>query len=275
MTCETRTAVPCVSALGATGTGQTPVMLESCAAAYPSEACGDFLDDNPVAACTPPAGAGATGTACGASAQCASTFCAVAEYQVCGTCQPLPAVGAPCQVADDCGRDLACATPTGATSGTCAAYVASGDMCLSGVNPCASGLACVGDDTTAMTTGTCQATEAALGAACDGSRKTAPNCEAGLGLVCIPTAKGSSIGTCQNIQLVAPAATCGDLGAAPITGFADCEAGGVCVAAAADGAACDSDPTKGPPCLAPAKCVPASATGTAGTCTVPDATTCM
>src|SRR6202044_3650918 len=43
MTCEARTAVPCVSALGATGTGQTPAMLESCAAAYPNEACADFF----------------------------------------------------------------------------------------------------------------------------------------------------------------------------------------------------------------------------------------
>ena len=50
---------------------------------------------------------------------------------------------------------------------------------------------------------------------------------------------------------------------------------GTCIAPAADGAACDNDPTKGPPCLAPAKCVPTSTSGTAGTCTVPDATKCM
>jgi hypothetical protein len=68
----------------------------------------------------------------------------------------------------------------------------------------------------------------------------------------------------------------------------DCKAGGLCVkaapndktgvckTAAADGAACDNDPAIGPPCLPPAKCVvPSGSSGTAGTCTVPNAATCM
>jgi hypothetical protein len=50
---------------------------------------------------------------------------------------------------------------------------------------------------------------------------------------------------------------------------------GTCAAPAVDGAACDNDPSMGPPCLAPAKCVPATSTATAGICTVPDAATCM
>jgi hypothetical protein len=145
----------------------------------------------------------------------------------------------------------------------------------------------VGDDETAGTMGTCQKAGAAVGAACDGSRKTMASCDNDLGLVCIPTAKGSAVGTCQKITLVADGATCGAIGSMPITGFAECQAGGacikgadggttgICMAPAADGAACDSDPTKGPPCLSPAKCLPTADGGTAGTCTVPDATKCM
>ncbi len=175
------------------------------------------------------------------------------------------------------------------TSGTCAAWVTVNNACLTGHQPCQSGLACVGDDQATMTMGTCQTQGMTVGAACDGTRNTGPNCNGDLGLVCVPTAKDSKgVGTCQAIQLVAAGAACGDIGAAPITGFADCQNGGlckkavstdatgVCVAAAADGAACDSDAANGPPCLAPAKCVPAAgSSATAGTCVVPNASTCM
>ncbi len=289
--CESRTAAECVANLSATGTGQTTAHIEACATAYPGETCTSFFEGNPVTACVPPAGTLATGAACGAPAQCASTFCAISQYQVCGTCQPLPVAGATCQVEADCGRDLTCAVPTGATSGKCAAWGASGAACLTGVAPCGYGLACVGDVVATMTMGTCQASGETVGTACDSQRKTAASCNGTLGLVCIPTAKGSGVGTCQKAQLVAAGAACGDIGAAPITGYAECEAGGlcaraltdagtpvamgVCVGPAADGLACDSDPTKGPPCLSPAKCVPSAAGGTAGTCTLPDATKCM
>ena len=44
---------------------------------------------------------------------------------------------------------------------------------------------------------------------------------------------------------------------------------------AADGAACDNDPTIGPSCLTGAKCVvPTGSGGTAGTCTTPNASSC-
>ncbi len=289
--CVSRVALTCINAVSAKGTGNDTALVEACAGAYPSEACSSFFDDNPVTACVPPAGTLATGTACGASAQCASSYCAVTSTTVCGTCQPLPAAGAACQMQADCGRDLACATPTvavgdaGIPAPKCAAFVASAGTCLTGYQPCQAGLSCVGDDEATMKTGTCQTSGATVGAACDGTRKTAPGCFADMGLVCIPTAKGSAVGTCQNIQIVSASATCGAIGSAPITGFAVCGAGGLCkkaaptdvngtcVAAAADGAACDSDPTKGPPCLAPAKCV-SSGSGTAGTCTPPNASSC-
>jgi len=279
--CTMRTAATCVHSLAATGQGNTPAHVESCAAAYPGESCSDFFDGNPVAACVPPMGSLPSGAACGAPGQCASGYCAIAQNQVCGTCQPLPAVGASCQVQADCGRDLACAIPSGATTGSCAAFVPSGGACLTGHQPCQSGFACVGDDPATMKMGTCQTAGATVGAACDGSRKTAPSCDGADGFVCVPNGKGTSVGTCQRIALVAAGAKCGPIGMAPITGFAECEGGGLCdatgtcVAPAADGAACDSDPTKGPPCLLPAKCVPTNATTTAGTCVLPDATRCM
>jgi hypothetical protein len=289
-TCENRTAIPCEHSLAARGTAQDPAGIEACSAALPNESCSDFLDGNPVSACVPPAGTGQTGTACGASGQCASTFCAIGQYQVCGTCQPLPPLGASCQVAADCGRDVACAVAAGASSGTCVAYAALNAPCLTGTQPCAAQLGCVGDDPTTGTMGTCQAIAGTVGAACDGSRKTAANCDAQAGLACIPNAKGSAVGTCKAITLVAAGTRCGDIGAAPVTGVADCIGGGlcvkqltdagtpaatgVCVPPAQDGAPCDNDATKGPPCLAPAKCVPSAPGATAGMCVVPDATQC-
>ncbi len=186
-TCQTRTAQQCVNALGSKGTGNNPTLVEACAAAYPTEACASFFDGNPVTACVPAAGTLANGAACGASAQCTSTFCATGPYAVCGTCQPLPTVGAACQVQADCGRNLACATPTiaagdaGIPAAKCAAWVASGGQCLTGYQPCQTGLTCVGDDEATMTQGTCQAAGATVGAACDGSRKTKASCQASSG----------------------------------------------------------------------------------------------
>jgi hypothetical protein len=293
-TCEARSALACPSSLMAKGTAQTPAHLEECVAAYAGYACADFFDNDPPSACTPPAGTQANGAPCGASAQCASTFCATGPFAVCGTCAALPAAGAPCLVQADCGRDLACAKPQGSTPqtpGTCAAWVPMGGECLAGQSPCAAGLVCVGEEVASSTKGKCQPAASAIGAACDLTRKTMASCDANLGLFCVPaSATSKGVGTCQPIKLAAPGEPCGVLGAAPVTGFASCKDGGLCkkaspgdnagtcVAAAADGMPCDSDVTKGPPCMSPAKCVPASGAPmgtTSGTCVVPDATKCM
>jgi hypothetical protein len=287
-TCEMRTTLTCVSALAAKGTAQSPAHVESCVAEYGSYACTNYYENNPSGACVPPAGSGTTGAPCGAAAQCASSYCAIPQQQVCGTCQPLPKPGATCQVNADCGRDLECAIPTGMTTGTCAAYVAANGACLSGSQPCEPGQACVGDDEATGQMGACQPQGTSTGAACDSSRKTASNCDGALGLACIPSAAGSGVGTCQPITLAADGSPCGPVGSKPITGFATCQAGGLCVKATAtattgtcvapvaDGAACDSDPTKGPPCLMPAKCVvPSGSSATAGTCRLPDASKCL
>jgi len=273
--CESRNLAPCVSALMAMGTAQTPAHIEACVAAYPTYTCTDFFDINPPAACIAPAGSVAMGGACGANAQCTTGFCAVADHEVCGTCKTLPVAGATCQVQGDCGRDLACAIPVGMTSGTCAAFVAGGGMCLTGSAPCQNGFACVGEVIATSTKGTCTAEGSTVGAACDSSRKTAASCNAAMGLFCKPNAGGSTIGTCAAITLAMPGQACGAMGT-PVTGFAECGSSGLCVnklcvAPAADNAACDS--VNGPPCLLPAQCVP-TGTGTAGTCKLPDATQC-
>jgi hypothetical protein len=287
--CESRTATVCVQALAAKGTAQTPAKIETCVAAYPSYACTAYLDSNPPAACVPPAGSLGAGAACGAAAQCASTYCATGPSAVCGTCAPLPIAGAACQVQADCGRDLACAKPAGAatsTMGACAAWVATGGACLTGTAPCAAGLACVGEVVTVpQTMGRCEAQGQTVGAACDGSRKSMATCDGTLGLVCIPAAKGSAVGTCREITLVGVGQPCGTVGSNPITGYADCQAGfcqkasatatsGTCAALIADGAPCSEDPTT-PPCEIPAKCVPGSAGSMTGTCQLPNAATCM
>jgi hypothetical protein len=286
--CVSRTQQTCANALGAKGTGTTPATIEACVAAYPTYECTNWLENDPPAACVPPKGTLTTGAPCGASAQCESTFCAVGAYAVCGTCQPLPAAGAACQVNADCGRGLSCTKAAGSTMitmGVCTAFVASGGACLTGTSTCAPGLACVGDDPTTKAMGMCETQAATVGAACDGSRKTAANCNGDLGLVCIPSAKGSSVGTCQTITLAMPGQPCGDVGSNPITAYAECQTGfcqkaastdtnGTCVANIADEAACSTDPTT-PPCNAPAKCVPASTGSMTGTCKLPNASTCM
>ncbi len=285
--CESRSAASCVLALAVKGTAATPQSREGCAEAYGSgiETCLDFFENNPVDACQAPVGTGAMGVTCAVAAQCASTYCAVANNAVCGTCQPFPAPGAACVVDGDCGRDLACAIPSGATSGTCAAWVAPGGSCLTGVNPCQPEAACVGDNPTTSAHGTCMPTVMTVGASCDGARQVAPPCDGDHGLACIPTGSGSLAGTCQMVTLANAGATCGAIGGPPTTSIADCAAGGMCVKAnvgdrsgtcvapAPDGAPCDS--ALGPPCLTPAKCVPTTPGVTEGTCTLPYQSACM
>ncbi len=285
--CVTRTTALCLSSLAAPGTSQTPAKLEACVAAHPGFSCVDFFNGTPPADCVPSAGELPQGAACVTSAQCASTYCAVSQTEVCGSCQPLPVVGASCAVQTDCGRELGCARVVNAPSGVCAPWVSQGGACLNGEKPCKAGLSCVGEDPVGKTDGACQPAGAAAGTACDGSRKTMAGCDANLGLACVPAKQGSPIGTCQALQIVVAGATCGEIGGKPPTGFSVCKASalcqkaapadptGTCVVAAADGSPCDIDPAKGPPCLAPTKCVIKGGAGTAGTCTLSDAAACL
>src|ERR1700690_2934020 len=175
--CETRVTPSCISNLNAQGTGQSIANIEACVALYPNYSCPDYRDNNPSGACTPPAGSRTKGATCGAHGQCTSAFCYVAQNQTCGVCADLPQAGTACNYIGDCGRDMVCAIPASAASGTCANLVTSGGACLTGSMPCQAGLACVGENLATNTPGTCQLQANTLGAACDRSRKTAANCD--------------------------------------------------------------------------------------------------
>jgi hypothetical protein len=273
--CERRLQVPCVSELMATGTHETVTTVSTCASSIAGVACGVYFDlSNPQ--CSAPVGTRAIGNACGSHAQCATGFCSIQPNGICGTCADTPAPGSACAPGSFCGDDATCAVPAGQAMGTCANYVASGGKCLTGTLPCGIGLACVGENVATSTKGVCTAKGATVGAACDTTAKTMPDCAFVLGLTCIPTAPSTTLGKCAPIALAAPGATCGIVGN-PVTSVVDCQAGGLCVngkcvGTTTIGSSCDT--VKGPPCLAPVLCVPTTAGGTAGTCTEPDATTC-
>ena len=275
-TCLAREALVCENNLHitASATGTNIDHIATCTQAYPTYACSSFFQAGVPSRCVV-SGPGTTGTVCASNSQCESDFCAVAEGANCGTCQAQPSVGDACAAHTGCGHDLIC------TASVCVSPVPEGGACLSGTYPCISGDICMGDDIPTQVMGTCVAGIKTVGTACDSSRKTMPSCDATLGLVCSGTA-----GTCQLSVFVGPGETCGVAG--PTNGkiTSVCRAGGlclkdstssqgICVAAAADGEACNTDSTIGPPCMTPAVCVYTNGSTTAGICQVPDPRTCF
>jgi hypothetical protein len=267
-TCEMRIELSCTAALGAANTGATPNTVETCAASLPDEACPAFLAADQTDACMPQTGTRATGAACEFPAQCASMYCAIASDSLCGQCAALPQVGDSC--ADQgCAPNQVCV----ASTMTCQVAVADGGACTADL-PCVEGDACVGANAGTNTMGSCKAQPTTVGAACDPKRQTAADCNIDAGVVCDTTSD-----QCVAQPIVAAGMTCGDVAGVPTR----CAAGGTCVkptgsttgtcvAPAADGAACDT--AAGPGCLTPAKCVPTSTGGTAGTCELPADPTC-
>jgi hypothetical protein len=262
-TCEAREKLSVLDALHAKGTAQTPQNIEACATEIAAEPCEQFLSGvMPTPHCIPPTGPTADGGACSFAAQCKSGFCAIASSSLCGTCQEAPAAGASC-ASQGCGQTLICV----ASTMTCQAPVALSGTC-SKDNPCASGLACVGATMTAN--GNCQTQVATLGATCDHTLKTGPNCNANDGLVCDAT-----MDMCVTEPIVPAPQSCGTIAGV----FNACAAGAACigtgtstcVAPAADDAACDS--AAGPFCEFPSKCIPTTG-GTAGTCQLAGSTSC-
>jgi hypothetical protein len=263
-TCEARGRIACLAALEAEGTSATPASLGSCAASIAAEACDDFLSGAVPDACEPAPGARATGASCLTSGQCASTYCAVQKNALCGVCAEPPRAGDPCALTDDCGRELVCSK-----AGICAALVLEGDAC-DDARPCAPRLACTGPAGATS----CQPTLTTEGAECDPQAHNAPDCDRVAGLYCAPKTK-----TCERALLAAAGEPCGlvEGRVSVCTGGALCagaSAGepGVCLAPAADDAACDDK--LGPPCALPARCVTPDVTTTAGTCRAPDAALC-
>lgn len=270
-TCESRIKQNCVNALAAPSTGNTPAATEACAQAYAGWACADFLDGaNVPQACAQVTGSLASGAACEFAGQCQSGFCAIVPGAACGTCAAPPKAGDSCAQLTTCGNNagLTCTQDTQ----TCVVLAAQGAACGKGA-PCGTGLSCVGADAATSTQGTCQAAGTQAGATCDPQLKTAAGCSRDAGLTCNAQSK-----QCATITVVGGSQPCDDVNNQAQL----CSAGGqctetaagktgTCTAAAADGAACDTQ--AGPPCLSPARCI-ASGTGTAGTCQLPTASAC-
>jgi hypothetical protein len=267
--CVSQLTKSCIANMSAPGTANTIAHIDGCATAYPTEACTAYWDGATVAACQSLKGARADGNGCGVSSQCASGFCRSLPNAECGTCEPTPQPGDSCETSSNCQYGMSCPIVAPALSGVCTLRGGVGDAC-DGYLPCRGGLACIGSDTSRGVLGTCQVGQQRMGAACN--TKTGPGCDGELYLFC-------SLGTCQEESVVGSGQTCGTL-----SGVADiqCAAGalcvkpngssaGTCVAATADGEACDL--VSGPPCLSPAKCVSPDG-GTSGTCVFTDPASC-
>jgi hypothetical protein len=269
----------CVASFAAPGTGNSIAHTNGCAGAYPGESCTDWYDDNTTTACRSPAGSGANGAACGESSQCASGFCSIGLSAACGTCEAPAMAGTPCTASSSCFYGLECPYDLPATSGVCTPHGAAGASC-DNEHRCGDGLGCVGADATLGIMGTCQTAATAVGAACGG--ETGPECDGAIYLTCVD-------GACQAEVLAEPGAPCGSLssgyaqcteGATCITPEGACQRSGAacgssvgsCVAAAANGSACNL--VMGPLCQTPARCVVSTAGGTSGTCVALDPASC-
>jgi hypothetical protein len=266
-TCVSREELTCMTALAAPDSGNNPDKVEQCVAAYAMYSCTDFLNGNPPAVCIP-MGPRAVGAPCAFNGQCASAFCGRNKTSTCGTCANPPMPGDSC-AASPCGHDQACVSKTMA----CAVYVDLNVACGADA-PCGAGLNCVPPN---QATSSCQLAIANAGATCGAGSN---GCDGTFGLSCTGTV-GSK--TCTAIVFGGDGTACGLMadgtrggckagGCYTTTGLAGPEEAGTCRADAADGSPCDS--VLGPGCQAPARCVVVDDAGTAGTCLVPDATTC-
>jgi hypothetical protein len=270
-TCESRLKSQCVLGLGATGTGATAASREACATSIAAEDCPTFEGTDAPDPCVPPVGTLANGTACGVSAQCQSTYCAIDVGVSCGTCATAPAAGDACTATGECGgrAGLVCSRVTG----MCVAAGVVNATC-DPTHPCAAEYECVHtldagvtDDAGVSITGTCQLGATTVGAACRPGNIVDPRCEKSVYLTC-------EARMCAQDSFADAGAPCGDFDG----GSADCTSGGscqngTCVAAAADGTSCDT--VNGPTCLSPARCIGAASDGgVTGTCTLVDPTTC-
>jgi hypothetical protein len=268
-TCETRIKASCLNALAAPSTGASPSQTESCAQAYPSYACADYLNKmNIPAACQQVTGSIAAGGACEFAGQCQTGFCAIAPGGACGKCATAPMQGDSCAQLTSCGPTLTCARDML----VCTTVAAQGQACGAG-EPCGTGLSCIAPGGVG-TAGTCQTAGVQVGAACDGSLKTGPSCDNALGLYCDGKTK-----QCAQTAYATGETACGysvDAGTLVECTAGSCE-NGACAARATDNGACvvsdggAATPSAG--CLPPARCVATS--GTSGTCQVVTASNCQ
>jgi len=241
-TCETRLKAPCKSTLHDPGTTLTTNRLDACAQKLIAESCADAYNHVVPDECKPLPGALADGTPCGDDGQCKSAYC-----KKTGVCCVCGAKGGTCSVDGDCDSGLVCVT------GACVMRAAMGAACSDTI-PCQYHLVCTG--------GTCQP-PAGTGMKCTATA-AGGNCDLTLGDFCNPLSN-----VCQAVTYAGAGQPCGlvNMGYAVCSGNGHCSGQlmGNCVAAAADGAACNA--ANGPNCQLPAQCIN-------NVCTLSDTSTC-
>jgi hypothetical protein len=239
-TCEARIKIDCVPGFSANGTSATPSRLSQCATDVKALACDDTLARNLPVSCHTEPGALADGAPCGVDAQCKGKLCRQSSGNTCGACSTIGAGGAACERDEDCDSSLGCVDKK------CVTFAKAGSPCTA-TSPCVRSLSC--------NKGTC-AVPLSGGAACEPNTDQSMNpCDASKGFFCHPTTK-----VCTAIKTAGAGAECGIVNQDLVicTGGAFCKPGtpptkGTCLAAAADGAACDD--TNGPKCVGPARCI--------------------
>jgi hypothetical protein len=278
----------CLADLQRTLTALTPARTMGCAQALNAQSCQDFLASValPTSQC-PGAGAGTVdnGGACAVSAQCRSNYCNRAENETCGACADRGGIGTACDQNGDCVSSLTCQIPAGSGTGSCmtpgpaAPRGKAGEACGGTLPACDTGLSCVGTGTMR----TCQAQVTMAGAACDATRKAAPDCDGALFLWC-----NRMTNLCERQKLAESGQPCADL---PDGSFALCKGGaacvrprdpatgnraaaGTCLADAGQGSPCARNAADGPGCAASLRCVFDAVGAPMGVCRVQDLAAC-
>ena len=149
--CVKAEAMACATTTLGPGSTATVADVSACFSAYGALDCPGSLrfvheHASKPAACTLPPGTFATGAACVASSECASSFCRKDPLGGgCGTCADAPVKGASCDVDGDCPDGSGCGYALiggPGQGGTCAPYGELGGTCT--VAPCHADLACLG-----------------------------------------------------------------------------------------------------------------------------------
>lgn len=246
-TCQARLKLQCTLQMAVPSTGMTAATVSACARALPSATCG-ALAGRTVPECTFK-GTIINGAKCSQREQCQSGSCRIASG-TCGVCAAVLAAGQACTYSYECARGFTC------SSSVCRAWGTAGQAC-SDTQPCSPELYCHA--------GTCALPISTPGAACTPTEWG--SCNELNGLTC----KDASA-VCAQLRLASPGQACGTVAGDEVlcSGGGDCQVAsgatrGICLAPAADGAACDT--TRGVRCLAPATC-------TNKICVLPSSPTC-
>jgi hypothetical protein len=266
----------CMADLQRASTGLSPARTESCAMALANQSCQDFLAglSLPTSSCPPAIGQLDNGETCAVSAQCKSNYCDRGSDQVCGKCADKGGIGHPCDQTADCATGLACLVADVNTGMmTCMTppapppHAEVDQACGTADLPaCDTGLVCVGVAPMRV----CKARLTTVGAACDPSRKTAPDCDPASYLWC-----NRMTMMCEREKLVDPGQPCNDL---PDGSLGVCSGGsrcvwsgtrpvaGVCTPPVGENMRCFTKSADGPGCAPSLRCVLDSPAATAGYC---------